>query len=120
MHLPTGAGFSLHAAGGGQNVAVDFNGAVKKLSASSAGIRFGEGGPRLAVTAGENISLSDHGFEEIENCEGGNEADWSAMSERIQRRIEEKIKRVENAPKQDGAEPSSASAKRWRWLGGWT
>lgn len=95
VQLPPGSGFTFEATSGGQNVTLDLNGSVRKISGSAASIRFGEGGPRLKVTAGGNVHISDYGYDEVEGERDGVEADWSEMSERIQRRIEERISRAE-------------------------
>jgi hypothetical protein len=93
--LPPNAGFTLDATSGGQNVTVDIGGTPGKLRGSTVGIRFGAGGPRLKLTAGGNITLSDRIAEKADDEEIGVEVDWSATNERIHKRIEEKIRLAE-------------------------
>ncbi len=93
VHLPTKSAFYLDATSGGHNMTVGIGGAARSYTSGTFGMRFGEGGPRVKLTAGGNIALLDSGQER--GVETSMEFDWQAMNDRVQRRIDEKIKRSE-------------------------
>jgi len=95
LFIPPEAGFVLNAASGGQRVLIHIGEQTRKVISIASEMAIGGGGPRVNLTAGGNITLTDSQDEEAEGEEFNVEVDTSALHERFQKRIEEKVRRAE-------------------------
>jgi len=95
LYLPPKAGYVLYAACGSQKITLRSGEETQRILGRASDMKVGEGGPRLKIAAGGSISLLDSEYKEGDNEEINVDFEMNMMNERIQKRIEEKIRRAE-------------------------